>query len=303
MYGLLLVPWHLFSWVALGSLVPDTLLIKRGQEAWGGVSFPTGLAAYYLRRFPAATVTSLAMLPFAALLWGRASPPVRRVAGLAAGYAVLHYIAYSALRVPPYHWYYAPAMLASVVLGALGCGAAWASGVAWRRAAAGLALAVPAAGVAVLVADGLPPREAPIHSNWATHDQYRAIGLALRDLVRPEETVTVTGEIGTLAFYSERRLANYFSDRNEVAVPRSAGGARLASIPLAGPLLRGLADRALALNARWRAPLPPLGPPAYALRLVPGGAPAASDPDVVATWHTSSRWLPQGMTATLRRTP
>src|SRR5262245_62428281 len=117
------------------------------------------------------------MLPFAALLWGRAPAPVRRVAGLTAGYAALHWVAYALLRVPPYHGYYAPIMLASVVLGALGCAAAWASGVAWRRAAAGLALAVPVAGLAVLVADGWPPREAPIHSNWATRDQYRAIGL------------------------------------------------------------------------------------------------------------------------------
>jgi hypothetical protein len=82
LYALVLLPWHLFSWVYLGSLVPDTLLIKIGQGAWGEVSFSTGLIAYYLRRFPAATAASFVMLPFAVLTWGRATPAMRTVATL-----------------------------------------------------------------------------------------------------------------------------------------------------------------------------------------------------------------------------
>ncbi len=149
---------------------------------------------------------------------------------------------------------------------------------------------------------GFPPREAPIHSNWATHAQYRAIGLWLRDHVDAAATVTTSGEIGTLAFYSQRRLVNYFSDRNEVPPPRQVGSARFASIPLAGPSLRWLVNGALALNFLWRQPRPPLDPAAYTLRLTPRRQAAPDGPDVVMTWYASSRWLPAGMTAVLRRT-
>ncbi len=53
----------------------------------------------------------------------------------------------------------------------------------------------------------------PIHTNYATHQQYRGIGLWLRNHVEPDANVQVSGEIGTVAFYAERRLADGFSCR------------------------------------------------------------------------------------------
>src|SRR4029077_5786107 len=98
------------------------------------------------------------------------------------------------------------------------------------------------------------------------------------------------GEIGTLAFYSERRLVNYFSDRNEVTPPGSGKDGRLSGIPLVDPLVRG----ALSLNFFWRRELERLPPPDYALVLPPGRQTRPEGPDVLMTWHTASRWMPGG---------
>jgi hypothetical protein len=299
LYALVLLPWHLFSWLYLGSFLPDTLLIKMGQGTWGGVSFSTGLVDYYVRRFPAATLSSFALLPFAALAWGRATAPMRTAATLVASYAILHYVGYSILGIPPYHWYYAPLVLGSAVLGALGVTCALKHGRLVQRIVAGVALAVPAAGLAIIVFEnGFPPREAPIHSNWATQAEYRAIGLWIRDHVDPKSIISTKGEIGTLAFYSERRLVNYFSDRNEVTPPAAGNIGHLSRIPLAGPLIRG----ALKLNFCWRRELERLPPPDYTLVLTPGRLARPQGPGVVMIWYASSRWMPAGMTTVLRRT-
>jgi hypothetical protein len=82
---------------------------------------------------------------------------------------VLHYAGYSLLGIPPYHWYYGPLVLATVVLGSLGAACAFEHGTAGQKLVASVAVAVPIVGLAVVgLENGFPPREAPIHSNWAT---------------------------------------------------------------------------------------------------------------------------------------
>ncbi|MEU0510140.1 hypothetical protein [Amycolatopsis sp. NPDC006125] len=58
--GMVAGPWFVFSWVVLGSFVPDTLLIKTQQRSWGGHQFGEG-PLLLLRFYPAAIV--LAFLP------------------------------------------------------------------------------------------------------------------------------------------------------------------------------------------------------------------------------------------------
>src|SRR5262249_41136713 len=72
-YFAVLVPWHVSSWVQLGSFVPDTLILKAHQGAWSAASFASGLYVYYMERFPAETISSFVLLPFAVLAWGVAS--------------------------------------------------------------------------------------------------------------------------------------------------------------------------------------------------------------------------------------
>jgi hypothetical protein len=52
LYVSVLLPWHLFSWLYLGSLLPDTLLIKMGQGTWGECPFPPASPSITSAAFP-----------------------------------------------------------------------------------------------------------------------------------------------------------------------------------------------------------------------------------------------------------
>ncbi|WP_284750349.1 hypothetical protein [Amycolatopsis sp. RTGN1] len=84
------LPWFAFSWVVLGSAVPDTVIIKTLQKSWGQWDFGNG-PGLYAEVFPWATAASflpaaLALLAFALCvadaarggpLWARVRPFVR----------------------------------------------------------------------------------------------------------------------------------------------------------------------------------------------------------------------------------
>lgn len=212
------LPWFLFSWLALGSAVPDTLVIKTLQRSWGEWSFTNG-AKLYWQHYPLATALSFLPLILAALaaaVWLvrylRGSERARRLlpfAALAVGGA-LHYLTYVWLDVPPYHWYYGPSIVAATVF-AVAAGA-------HLRARAGLAAGLTLATVSALAyaAPGLPRDYSPITSNHATSERYRDIG---RDVARIAQgrTVHSAGEIGALAYSCECSIVDLFSDRGAVA--------------------------------------------------------------------------------------
>ena len=229
---LVAAPWYVFSWVALGALVPDTLVIKTvSTGAWGPWDFANGWQLY-LERYPAATV--LAALPalaglLALLVW----PFVRRsprwaglgpVVALGAG-GVLHAVAYSLLAPPPFHWYYAPSVGALTVtaafLGAAAAGRRTAASAtspapARRRPvallAAGGAAALLLVDAAFAVQRGLPWEMTPITTNWATAEQYLAMGEDLHAEIG-DDVVRSPGEIGTLAYACRCDIVDPFSDR------------------------------------------------------------------------------------------
>jgi hypothetical protein len=178
----------------------------------------------YVGRYPSETLLSFLFLPLACLALLR---PVRRLGPLVpilAAFGLLHYAAYAAMRVPPYHWYYVPQVVCVVLLGAL------ALAVLAREATARLqrglslalillALGIPSLGMLVLVAQrGVPLREALVHTNWATPAQYRAIGEWLKANHREATGVLQNpGEIGTLAYYCDCILLDdLFNDRTWV---------------------------------------------------------------------------------------
>src|SRR5262249_60453458 len=112
-FGACLAPWYLFSWVYLGSLFPDSLLVKVSQS-WG-IAFPLGLRLY-LRRYPWETILSFLWLPLALLVSRRPVRALGPVVAIIAGYLGLHYVAYTILRVPPYHWYSVPVAASLLIL-------------------------------------------------------------------------------------------------------------------------------------------------------------------------------------------
>ncbi|HEY2059665.1 MAG TPA: hypothetical protein VGH57_14950 [Amycolatopsis sp.] len=214
------LPWFAFSWYALGSALPDTLVIKVTQSPWGPFSFANGPLLYW-RNFPAATAISflpLLLALAAGLMWTvqfrRGSAVAKKIAPFAAlaVAGALHYAAYSWLGVPPYHWYYAPSIIsATIFLAACAC-------VVPPRVRVGAGVAaglVIAAAVVLYVQPGLPRRFAPITSNHAASDEYRRIGSQLAGLVKGH-TVESPGEAGALAYACGCRLVDQFSDRGAV---------------------------------------------------------------------------------------
>jgi hypothetical protein len=283
-------PWYVFSWVALGALVPDTLVIKTlGSSAWGDWSFDNG-ALLYLHHYPTATVLTavpalLGALAVVGYLLARAwrFPAFRGlgpVVALGAG-GILHFAAYCMLAPPPFHWYYAPSTAAcSVVLAAAVCVPGRGTDRAARPAQV-LRWALPAVPLLLLVADagfaatrGLPWNQAVITTNWALPAQYAEIGQDLRgrDLV-----VASPGEIGTLAFFCRCDIVDVFADRGALAPLIAERQAE------AGPVMR----LALQLDFANRGDVGPAATPDAFLLYSPGPPPQGG-------WSVNSYWLGRG---------
>jgi hypothetical protein len=207
------LPWFVVSWVLLGSVVPDTLLLKAGDQ-WGPWTYLNGLLLYS-RVYPAATYLSVIPaglgIVVGVILLGRSI--VRRagqLGGLVAiwgGGAALHVIAFIFLHTAPYHWYYGPALGAATLLGVLGL--AEMPQVARR-------LGLLGSGALVVVAAIFLGKHAwvtaPITTNWATADEYRAAAA----LAPKGAVITSPGEIGTLAYYCDCTVVDEFSDRGRM---------------------------------------------------------------------------------------
>jgi len=279
------LPWFAFSWLALGSAVPDTLIIKTSQS-WGEYTFVDGWLLYL------DTYRAAAVLSFVPVVLGlgiaagwlvlrvvRPSETVRRLDAfaplvIAAG---LHFAAYAWLSVPPYHWYYGPSIVLMTIYVAAAAGCA-----ATARAWPPLRAVLPAGALALLLASaagygwqGLPREHAPFTTNQASFSQYREIGADLAGLVG-ERIVRTAGEIGVLAYYCECSLVDAFSDRGEVE-PMIAEAERES-----GPFGRWL----LRLNFRYLdRTVPPLVPD-LTLARTSGPAPA----EAIASWPIDSPW-------------
>lgn len=212
-YLLCMLPWYVFSWIYLGSFFPDTLFIKTFQHAWGNWDFFNGVDLY-LRVYRLETILSFAFLPLLLLLFYK---PVRDLAPiqflLLTGFA--HFAGYSILNVPPYYWYYIPEITAIILIGSFGLGVLFqeASSNAWMKSLVSTLFILQVGGLFYILArGGLPVTEMPIHTNWATHEQYREIGLWLKEQ-QNGSMILVDGEIGTLGYYCDCHLSSFFSER------------------------------------------------------------------------------------------
>jgi hypothetical protein len=259
-YAVTIAPWFLFSWVVLGSFVPDTLVIKVGDAAWGATSFADGLSLF-LGRFPLETLASLILAPLCVFPLWQCGPRVVKVVTVLAAYGILHFVLYATLGVPPYHWYFVHQLVPMLLVASIGAAyhverfAATALGP-WLRAL----VVVPAAGLLMLVWDeGFPFDEAPINTNWATSAEYAGIGAWIRDNLDPSQSVRIYGEIGTVAYYADRYMVNEFSDMSITD----------ALIDEAGYTARPGIGRLFAFNFLWRRPHSPLPAPSYEFVPVP----------------------------------
>ncbi|MDQ7804440.1 hypothetical protein Q5425_11900 [Amycolatopsis sp. A133] len=224
-------PWFLVSWLAFGSFVPDTLVIKQLQAGlFAPWSYSTGPMMYYLGWPVTVLVSFLPALLGALALAGWAAarfavrwpefPALGPVAALAGG-GILYYVAYSFLGVGPFHWYYVAPVTATSTFAVAAFGVWYAQArtrTAWRTGPPVLALVltgVLALGAAAVdAAQGLPWPSPVVFGNWASARDYARVGTALGERVRGA-SVASPGEIGTLAYFCECAILDEFSDRGQ----------------------------------------------------------------------------------------
>ena len=225
-------PWFAFSWVALGSAVPDTLVIKMSQGGLFGVwTYVTGPVMYAIGQ-PLEVVLAFAsavagLFALAGWLVLRASarlvpteglPSLGPVAAVGAG-GVAYYLTYSVLSLGPYHWYYVPPAIALSIFLAAAVGR-WlilARHSSWLRPTApmlglGLTGLLALGNLGVDLGQGLPWDSPVIFGNWASARDYTRVGEALHRRIG-SATVASPGEIGTLAYACDCAILDQFSDR------------------------------------------------------------------------------------------
>lgn len=279
-------PWYVWSWLVLGSAVPATLVIKTAEKSWGSYQFSNG-PLLYDANYPAATVLSflpmtlglLTALGWLILRVTRPSDRLRRLDRLAALplAGALYYLAYTALGVPPYHWYYGPSIIWTTVFLAAAVAALWtptATSVVSRGFGAALVTALLVTSVWDYGAGGLPRTQAQITTNWATPDDYATVGAAVGKLAG-NRTVASFGEIGAMAYFCDCSMIDAFSDPGAVA---SLVNQRIAAS-------HGLDRKLIGWNFhfldRTRKPI------VTQLALVYTGKPV---PGALASWPVTSAW-------------
>jgi len=134
------------------------------------------------------------------------------------------------------------------------------------------------------------PTEAPIHTNWATHNQYKEIGLWLRDNIDASTSVRLSGEIGTLAFYSQRRLLEVFSYRH-------ADQFILDAVEKRGPIIRLLGR----INFLWYKKGVSCTSHYYLNGYMYPVKDEAIEGNIVKKWRTSTKWITDGRIVLVRR--
>jgi NADH:ubiquinone oxidoreductase subunit 6 (subunit J) len=286
-YFLCLIPWYLFSWIHLGSFVPDTFFIKTKQGKWSREwDFFNGLTTLYYYVYPLGTVLSFLFLPLATLLLHKKIRDVTLLLmiGLA---GLIHFLAYSFLQVPPFHWYYVPEIVTMIIFGSLGLGVAYRhSKGGWQRRALEFVAAafflLPALGMLfILKSDHFIVQEMPIHSNWATYEEYKDIGLWLKENYARDTIRLEAGEIGTLGYYCECRLLDRFSDRGWL----KDYIAEHTSHP-------GITAALWKLNFAFFYTAPEFPPDDYILRAF--FADPNIDEGIIKEWKTTTTWIENG---------
>jgi hypothetical protein len=134
--------------------------------------------------------------------------------------------------------------------------------------------------LSLLRKDGFRVQEMPLHSNWATSEQYKEIGLWLKENHKADTMRLVAGEVGALTYYCDCRLLDIFSDRSwlkDFIAERTSG--------------TGIVPTLLKVNFAFYAE-PHFPAETYVLRAF-SGEPNV-EVEVIKEWQTSTKWIPQG---------
>jgi hypothetical protein len=220
--AVVVLPWLLFSWVVLGSAIPDTLVIKQAGT-WG--NFLTGMADRYAVAYPLAVLSFTVVAAGGALaaltwwLWDHILGAGSEIVPVLAAAGAVYFATIAALGVPPFFWYYGPT-IATLTIGAA---VALSTLVDAQSALVRLAGVGLTAGVGMLIASvwvheasiEAPLRAMPIHANWAYPGEYEAIAEDVAARVG-DAGVKSPGELGGLIYHCECMLTDRFSERAQI---------------------------------------------------------------------------------------
>lgn len=210
------VPWHVWSWFALGGFIPETLAFKtdNGEAVASGLTHSM-LTSLWLdwsvtswRYWPVViTIAAIFVGLACAVAWlPRWRQPAGRVALAFAAAGVAHCLALAAAGVQPFAWYYGPLVV--------GTSAALALTVADRpRLLAAMATVLVAGSVIVDTSRGVPWIAAPMFGNSGNAQHYARVAAGLKALVPPGAVIASNGEAGTIPFYCRCDVTDYFSSR------------------------------------------------------------------------------------------
>jgi hypothetical protein len=134
--------------------------------------------------------------------------------------------------------------------------------------------------LSILKEENFIVQEMPIHTNWATPEQYKQIGLWLKEKHEADTIQLIAGEVGSLTYYCDCRLLDRFSDRSWL---RDYIAERISRAGIVSTLLR--------VNFAFYSE-PTFDSEAYILRAFSGEP--NMDIKIIKEWGTSTTWIPHG---------
>jgi len=206
LFGLLIAPWYLFSWLYFGSPFPVTLAAKQRQAQ---MAISDSFAEGFVRMVRGYAQNPLYWLHGMLLTvgLGYALQKARKWL-LLVGWGLLYFTGYTLLGVSRYFWYYAPLVPVFVALIGLGGEGTvrWLKN-RWRF----LGHLWPVWSTLILLILLLPPARdlwRLAHRPDPRAQIYRDVGLWLAENTPPEASVG-TLEVGIIGYYARRRMVDF----------------------------------------------------------------------------------------------
>lgn len=203
LYASLISAWLLMSWMYFGNPLPVTLYAKQAQGALPiSVRYLPGLMAMVSQSIPQPALWFAAVLAF---IGGICALKRKHAVLLIVSWAVMHTLAYGALGVSRYFWYYAPVVTGLITAVAIGAEHAvqWVSRVAPRASKVIGALLLGAV-VATMALSAVTITQT---SNRRT-EIYRTAGEWLRANTSADDSVGAL-EVGAVGYYAQRRIIDF----------------------------------------------------------------------------------------------
>ena len=286
-----IIPWLMFSWIVLGSFVPETLFLKLITKWSDGHQFFDGIFLYIVR-YPFLVIYSILPSVVYLLLLLFQKRKITSLEIILLVFILLYFLSYSILAVPPYHWYYVPIIFSFILLLSLLIIGMLKYKFGNGKFYTGISIIIF---IVIFHSIGIlnyfkqnnfnPLQEAPIHTNWATQKQYKLISDWFNKHIAKGSYIKFNGEIGTMSYYCNMQLINDFTSR-QFSTDRL-----ISTLKRKGVVIDFLSD----LNFLWYKNDSKVLDFNYLLEEFNYDNQISNDKSVVKKWSVSSRWIDSGV--------